>query len=50
MALNGKTPAQAAGLKVPTGKDKWLSLIKDADKWQREQAAEFDRMYDVPAD
>ena len=41
----GKTPAAAAGIKVPTGKGKWIQLIKQANDWQRGQAAEIDRMY-----
>jgi len=29
MALNGKTPSEAAGIKVE-GNDKWLTLIQNA--------------------
>jgi transposase InsO family protein len=29
-ALNGKTPAQAAGLELDLGENKWESLIKQA--------------------
>ena len=31
MALNGKTPAEAAGIQVK-GTDKWLTLIQNASK------------------
>jgi hypothetical protein len=31
MALNGKTPAEAAGISV-RGKDKWLTIIQNAAK------------------
>jgi hypothetical protein len=31
MALEGKTPAQVAGIDV-RGKDKWLTLIQNASK------------------
>ena len=36
-----------AGIEVTTGKDNGISLIKQADDWQKEQAAEFERMYDA---
>jgi transposase InsO family protein len=34
-ALNGKTPAQAAGLELGLGANKWESLIKKASKEQQ---------------
>lgn len=30
----GKTPAEAAGIKLKGGKDRWLELIKQANEWQ----------------
>jgi hypothetical protein len=44
----GKTPAAAAGIKVPVGKDKWIELIKQANDWRKEQDAEFEHMYNAP--
>ena len=32
MSLNGKTPAEASGIDLELGKNKWLSLIKQAEK------------------
>jgi hypothetical protein len=35
MALEGKTPAEAAGIEVQ-GQDKWITLIQNASNKQRE--------------
>jgi len=32
MALNGKTPAEASGLDLNLGENKWISLIKKASR------------------
>jgi len=34
-----KTQAAAAGIKIPKGKDKWVSVMKQPDKVGQENAA-----------
>lgn len=35
MALNGKTPAQRAGIKTTSDRNKWLALIKQGLKHEK---------------
>lgn len=43
----GKTPAAAAGIKLPAGKDKWIALIKEAERREQEEAAKIASRYDA---
>jgi len=36
----GKTSAEAAGIRLKGGKDRWLSLIKQAEDWARSKSGE----------
>jgi len=45
-ALNGKTPAQVAGVDLKLGEHRWLGLVKKA-KEKRKQMTRSDRMVDA---